>query len=378
MFAAPGHRLRRWVRHLALAGAQAGRRAGLPTPEECVLVLVNGHLTYGNGILLEPALRQLRRALPANHITLVGSGSCASIFRQTPLVDRCIAWDDLPEHWHTDPGSPARLGEFGLVFRAFSPPISFRVELAACRHSRYWTSGDFFPGTFHTPVHETDLTLVPVARHVGIALAAEDRYPVLHLTETETVAGRRLRAELVGSGESRVVGMHVGCSRGAESRRWPVERFAEVARALLAEGRRVVVVGGPDDIADNAKLLSLVPGLIDATNCGTLRETAAFLSHMNCFLTNDSGLMHAANAVGTPVVAIFGPTSEVKSYPLAPDGRATVLKDENCPCRPCYNVRPQAPDECRGRGCLLSIDPPRVLSAVAGALRWSAARRARS
>ena len=93
----------------------------------------------------------------------------------------------------------------------------------------------------------------------------------------------------------------------------------------------------------------------------SVAETAAVLQGARALVTNDTGPMHLACAVGTPVVAIFGPTRESKWGPRGE--RDTTIVDEGCDCRPCYHLS-YMPD-CNDRKCLAAIDAGRVISVLA-------------
>jgi heptosyltransferase-2 len=123
---------------------------------------------------------------------------------------------------------------------------------------------------------------------------------------------------------------------GAEygpAKRWPVERFAEVARALAAEGHAILVLGGPNDARVAGEVAGLVPGSRNLAGQTTLGELVDHMTQAALVLSNDSGAMHLASVLGTPTVAIFGSTEPRRTAPLGP--RTTWLR-EHVPCSPCF------------------------------------------
>ncbi len=118
------------------------------------------------------------------------------------------------------------------------------------------------------------------------------------------------------------------------TKRWPAERFGEVARALVGQGASVVLAGGP---VDRGALAAFGPaaGVPVAADLSPLPldALAAALSRVQLLVTCDSGPVHLAGAVGTPALALFGPTSAVRWGPRPP-GRALTL---GLPCSPCSN-----------------------------------------
>jgi ADP-heptose:LPS heptosyltransferase len=142
-----------------------------------------------------------------------------------------------------------------------------------------------------------------------------------------------------------IVTFHFGCVKSWTwiYKRWHLERFIEVARRLHDEtGCYILLVGGPmeRDEADQFKFSlseSIQPYVIDKVNRISLKVTGAWIRKSNLFISNDSGPMHIAAAVGTPVVAVFGMSNEVKNGPWT-DPRADMSRvlHSDLWCRPCY------------------------------------------
>jgi ADP-heptose:LPS heptosyltransferase len=134
--------------------------------------------------------------------------------------------------------------------------------------------------------HEVDVNLRLLERGLGVPIRPDDR------------RGYFLGAHRYRFPASRRVALHAGCKGGAYLvKRWP--HFAELARALQARGYQVVSVGTPDEH---------VPSTLRATG-GTLEDTARELLGCDALVSNDSGVMNLANALGVPTVAFFGPSS---------------------------------------------------------------------
>jgi heptosyltransferase-1 len=134
-----------------------------------------------------------------------------------------------------------------------------------------------------------------------------------------------------------------------------------VADRLHQEGAGpVVLVGGPDDRADAqaVKALAKTSSMADVTGLTRLGLLPALLQSAALLLTNDSGPMHVAAAVGTPVVALFGPTSPVRTGPY---GKQHRVLTHPLPCSPCFSRRCTNAVE---RECLTGIAPSQVVEAV--------------
>lgn len=117
---------------------------------------------------------------------------------------------------------------------------------------------------------------------------------------------------------------HPGCNPKALAKRWPEDRFAVLLRGLLEDKKiQFVLLGGPEEIDLTERIrLQCGSGVTSLAGKTSLMTTAAILKRCQYLITNDSGIMHLGAAVGTPVVAIFGPTRESH---IGPVGRHSVV-----------------------------------------------------
>ncbi len=144
------------------------------------------------------------------------------------------------------------------------------------------------------------------------------------------------------------------------TKRWPCESYAAVADYLQEEGLgRVLLLGGRED----QRLAQEIQGqmktsLVDLTGKTRLRVLPALFKQLDVLITNDSGPMHIAAAVGTPVVALFGATSATRTGPY---GEGHSVLSHNVPCRPCFSrtCRHSAP-----LACLTEVSPTQVVETV--------------
>ncbi len=123
---------------------------------------------------------------------------------------------------------------------------------------------------------------------------------------------------------------------GAEfgpAKRWPSEKYADFARRLLADGMQVALFGSANDRLVTSEIAALAPGAIDLAGSTRLEDAIDLIAAARLALSNDSGLMHIAAAVGTPVVAIYGSTSPDNTPPLAERRELVWL---GLDCSPCH------------------------------------------
>ena len=142
---------------------------------------------------------------------------------------------------------------------------------------------------------------------------------------------------------------------------WPTQRMAELVDALSADGHRIVMTGAPD--AQERAMIAEIrarssAAWVDLSGQLSLREMAALSARARLFVGVDSAPMHIAAAVGTPVVALFGPSGELEWAPWGIPHR--VVASEQYSCRPCGQ------DGCGGSkvsDCLVTLPLDKVLAA---------------
>ena len=237
----------------------------------------------------------------------------------------------------------------------------------APRRAGYWTGGG---GAFLT-----DAFAYEPSRHVGenartlvarasASSAPRDSAARMNSTLVPPDTAHAKAAEVLGSAVPPLIGVHV--SGGRESKQWHLDRFAQVARTLAREhGATIVLTGSSGDrrLVDTVRVqLNDVP-VIDAAGQLNLPELAALLSRLDLLVTGDTGPMHLASAVDTPLVALFGPADPARYGPSS--SRQKVLRVQ-LPCSPCGQVR-LPPERCRGHvpDCMDGIQVAAVVAAAA-------------
>jgi heptosyltransferase-2 len=183
-------------------------------------------------------------------------------------------------------------------------------------------------------------------------------HPQLSVAPAEIAEWRRRRG-LDGGGP--VVALAPGAV--GKSKRWPAANWGVIPGELRRHAIGVWVLGGPAEKVLAQEIVAQSGGAaIDLTG-DDLREAIVALAAASACISNDSGLLHVAAALGTPSVGIFGPTSPWHWAPLNPLA-ATIEAETEISCRPCHKP------ECRmlHHRCMRDIGPERVLQAVTAAL----------
>jgi lipopolysaccharide heptosyltransferase II len=163
-------------------------------------------------------------------------------------------------------------------------------------------------------------------------------------------------------GERLTICMAPGASK--ETKRWPVERFANVAEQLIAKhNAQIILLGDNHDAELTEKITaSLGDEVIDLAGHLDIMQAACALSRADVALTNDSGLMHLATALGKPTVAVFGST--VRELGFFPVGENNIVVENNSiSCRPCTHIgRHKCPK--KHFKCMMDISAAAVLDAL--------------
>jgi len=333
----------------------------------------------GDLVMTLPALGALRAAAPTASIDLVVGSWNADLARAIDGIDRV---ETLDADWLSrgaDGLSPLELMARMARWRGrhydlainFEPDIRTNVAIAAAGAER--TAGFRSGGggavldlalDYDASAHTADNALALVHAAVG---AVRDDVPAAALKIPDSA--RTEAARLLESLGTRVkIGIHV--SAGRLVKQWPEARFREVAERLVQDrGAGIVLTGSPDDRAQVDVVKSALPAdrVVDLTGTADLLVVAAALQQVDLLLTVDTGPMHLAHAVGTPVVAVFGP-SDPRRY--APRGVHDTVVRIDLPCSPCNRIR-LPPARCTGHtpDCLEGITTAQVLAAVDDTLR---------
>jgi heptosyltransferase-2 len=147
---------------------------------------------------------------------------------------------------------------------------------------------------------------------------------------------------------------------GAEfgpAKRWPSEHYAGLARNMMAKGLKVALFGSNNDADVTAEIAALAPGAVDLAGQTRLEDAIDLIAAARLAVSNDSGLMHVAAAVGTPIVAVYGSTSPQNTPPLAEHRELVWL---GLSCSPCHKkVCPLG-----HLNCLKTLEVTQVTAAV--------------
>ena len=404
------------VGSILMAAWRAFRPARRVDSTRKVLVVQLDHM--GDAILSTPIFPRLRAAYPDATIEVLASPSNREVFEAEPEVDRVHLAD---RNWfERRPGRRAigsAVWTLGLTLRSHGYDLGidvrgdiltvFVLALAGIPRRLGWAMGGggflltdvarWVPGRHEVESRQALIDRLELPRDVAtrVLVHATDRDRariVQRLRDAWPARSNRLAALVAsaafpqaGSGRSRrglrkleaspwdepdalhagrfgapapLLAIHLGA--GAAAKRWPTRHWRELIARFLADGWRVILVGGPDDV-EVARAIEPHARLRDWTGQLAVTETAALLERADLFIGSDSGPAHIAASASTASIILFSGTNRPGQW--RPWSRRTLVLRRKVPCRPCHHkVCPLA-----DHPCMTGLDPDRVYHA---ARRW--------
>jgi lipopolysaccharide heptosyltransferase I len=316
--------------------------------------------SLGDIINALPTAAALRRVFPSASVTWLVKREWAEVLEANPHIDRVMTLDFSMRGWSSAVAAIRSVrfdlavdlqGLFRSALLGWLSGAPVRVGFAAGREGSSW----FYTRRVPMPpsvLHAVDRCLM-LARDLGASPeAAGLEFPLPEDPAAESRVSRWLFAQGVAPG---AVLAAVNPSPRWPTKQWSPASFAAVADRLQTEGVVVVIVGAPADrsVVDDVIGRMRQPP-VDLCGKTGLKDLIALFRRLQVVITNDSGPMHLAAALGTPVVAIFGPTDPARNGPYGP---GHVVLQSGIPCSPCFRRRCLNPVEME---CMTAIGPDQV------------------
>lgn len=334
----------------------------------------------GDLLLAYPAVRALKSNFPKASITLFVStlnSEALSLFPDRDIISDLV-------FYYVKRGRNAFFHKMSLIWRLRQKHFGLSVFLSRGESMRDET---FICSLIGAP-HRLGFSRDRVGLHNTVKLEFRDDVPIVQQTlsllkaaQLDTDCGTvRLKVpeedmETAGSliqehhicGAGPFIVVHMGASWSAEHKCWPLESYSFLIRAIVRRfDAKVVLIGSKGETESGKKVFSEIGGLSVINTIGktTIAQMAALIDLSDIFIGNDSGPLHLALALGTPSVAIFGPTSpqQIISSP-----ELCISLTSKVPCAPCYQHQAGFKPQCSDAICLKQIKVEEVLEAVE---RW--------
>ena len=334
-------------------------------------VLVVAPNWLGDAVMALPAIADLKRHFGESRLIVAARAGVADLFQLAPVVDEVIRTT-----WRGEMFRPGALREDADRIRESGANLAVLLPNSFASGWLVRRAGIPERWGYATDVRTRLLTRAvprPAGRrhqgeyyqHLVHELGAQNGplAPDLRVSDGEREAARALLAARGWDGHSRLIALAPGAAYG-KAKQWLPAHVVRLATALTRDGATCVLVGSRADAPTTREIRAALPqnsarAAIDLAGGTTLTELAGVLALSRACVSNDSGAMHVAAALGTPVVALFGPTIEAETRPLTtPGGWARVLTSPAW-CRPC--MLRECPLDHR---CMSGITPDMVATAL--------------
>ena len=328
-------------------------------------VVVRAPNWLGDAVMCVAALRELRRLLPNAHVTIVARPGTADIFGEADFVDELLIYDrrGLRSVWQQVRDWKRRRFDLALLFQnafeaaaiAFMARVPMRFGYRTERRGFLLTHSIPLP-SWKDERHEIFYysNIVAELERVLFSNAPVESDPQFEISISEE-RKQQARARLTGELQAAEKPLALLCPGSINSRakRWPAERYAELADELIESGTNVALIGSPGELDVSQRVLALCKhSALLLTGKTSVAELAALISIADVLITNDTGPAHIGAAVGTPTLVIFGPTNPLTTKPF---GAAGAIIRHPPDCAPC--MLRDCPIDHR---CMTAITPQEV------------------
>ena len=344
-----------------------------PWPHNPNKILVRSTNWIGDAVMTTPAVRAIRENFPESEITMLVHPWVSDVFRYSPRVDRLFIYEKKGRHkglrGMLQLAGELRQEQFDcaiLLQNAFEAALITLLAGIPVRGG-YTTDGRGLLLTHG--VHKiNELNKKHEVNYyqrilLGLGLRPAVNELELFIPGNHIDAAKQRIEELTGARlkSAPLIGFNPGAAFGP-AKRWPEEKFAELAEMLCRRTKaRILLFGSAADKETAVRIIgragAAASRMIDFTGATTLIEAMALIGECDVFVTNDSGLMHVAASLRTPLVAIFGSTDHIATGPFS-DNAVVIRKP--LPCSPCKKTHCQE----KHFRCMKLIDSNEVGAAV--------------
>ena len=335
-------------------------------PSDRILVTQTGGW-IGDMILLTPALRALKRTYPQSYLALLVRPLVADLMKTCPYLDEVIV----------DTKSNG-IGRVQSLFRLARRIRRKRFNLAVVLHPTSLRNAliPFFAGVplrigsnvggrgvLLSKSCADDSQIHEVNRYLQVLQLININEPASGLEFWHTDADHRAVDHILSDcnvlPQDNIIGINLGTTWGTKS--WALDRFAAVIAGIQSrfEGA-IILTGSNSEVGMGKELQELIKTpIINLIGKTTILQLGALIERCNLFLTCDSGPMHIAAAVGTPTIALFGPTNPLRHRPY---GEGHHVVEKKVSCRPCYKRRCRRKDS--PKLCMTEIQATDVVERI--------------
>ena len=311
-----------------------------PEPKNIIVRMPNW---IGDLVMATPIITDLRKAFPKAHITALCRSPHSDLLKEDPDIDELFSFQKMNDFSH-------RSKKKDLVQKIRQGKYDLGILLTNSFSSAWW----FWQGKvsrivgYKGQLRSLLLTdRVPLPKELSyqhlvisykmllqpLGIPVSESTPRLYLLDKELEEAKTLLARLGVKQNSVLVGINPGAAYGT-AKCWLPERFREVTEKLLKDPRITLLYFGDQNTEPLIKQIcaNLPERVINLAGLTSMRELASLIKLCDVLLTNDSGPMHMAAALGTPLVALFGSTNDTTTGPY----KTGIVIHKHVECSPCY------------------------------------------
>lgn len=297
----------------------------------------------GDMVMATPILTDLRKAYPNSRITAMCRSPICDLLREDPEIDELFCFSKTSSF-------SRRSEKKNIIEKLRQGKYDLGVLLTHSLSSAWWfwqgnvktrlgydCNGRRFFLSSSVPLPESVEKQHLVVTYKGLleplGIPISNTNPRLFLSDKEVTDAKTLLMQHGVTKETTLIGINPGATYGS-AKCWLPDRFRTVAQKLLKDPQVRILFFGDGQTAPLVKQIcgGLGPRVVNLAGLTSLREVTALISLCDVLLTNDSGPMHIADALGTEIVALFGSTNEVVTGPY----RSGKVIHKHVECSPCY------------------------------------------
>jgi lipopolysaccharide heptosyltransferase II len=337
-------------------------------PFRSVNILVVRFSSIGDIILTTPLLRAIRQRHPGSRVTVLTKEAFAPLLSDNPHVNVVLGLDTRRSLARA--ATELRAERYTHLLDLHGSLRSWALRALVPGHWRGYSKHRLARSVLIRTKRNIYPTSRPVAERYFAAardldVSPDGNPPQLFLNQKARTAATAWMGRVRIGTDRPLLAVAPGAAHA--TKRWPPEHWRGLIGQLVGEGFDIAVVGGEQDAPLAAGLVDISPTRV-ASGAGKfgLQETGAVLEVARALVSGDTGVMHMATGVGTPVVAVFGPT--VEPFGFFPYSKTASVLELPLPCRPCSS---QGSARCPlgHHRCLRDLLPDSVHAAVRLSIR---------
>jgi heptosyltransferase-2 len=331
-------------------------------------ILVIRFSSLGDVILVSSLFQKIKEIYPKSRITFLTDKRFVGLFVSDPHIDRIFSYDTPREtvNYFMSYLRKVRGERFDMILDCHGIPRSFLFLMLGRAITRKKIQKYSTQRRQMVKTHRRINIPHVVMRYLSILDGGDNErfFPRIYLVKDELNDIKEIRG--VKESGMKIIGIAPGASK--KTKMWSLHKMRKLSKEILNNSDRYVIFfGNKKEVSVVREITDGLSGrFLDLSGKTSIRELALSLNHCDVLISTDSGSMHLAVAVGTPVVSIFGPT--IPEFGFSPYDKRSVVVSKKLPCQPCSL---HGSDVCvlRHHKCMELIEVSNVLNALEKVLK---------